>query len=511
MKQLAKILLVILSVVLLLLSGMVIVFYEYINRLFNFLTFEQIIFNFIHLKGSNVNNLDDFFFTSITSVFAMSFSLIFLYIFIRSLVIQKRKYKKLISTRSLLIFSLLIFSLSFSFVFIKTGGIEYLKNKNRDSYLFEKYYIDGQTIDLSFPKNKRNLIYIIVESLESSNVSKANGGAKKESSIPYLEKIALDNINFSNNDKIGGARQVSGTGWTIAGMISHTAGIPFKVNIEHNSYKGFSHYLAGAYTLGNVLEDNGYDNYIMLGSNAEFAGRDEYFSQHGNYEIMDYYWAIDKGLIPDDYLEWWGYEDNKLFEFAKDELSKISKNKKPFNFVILTADTHFFDGYIDESCRDDLPFKNEYENSYYCEDKMINSFISWIKEQKFYSNTTIVITGDHLTMQSDIYKGVSSKYERRVYNAFINSYNENIDNIKNREFTTMDMYPTILSSLGVNIEGERIGLGTNLFSGKKTLLEELGYNELNSQIKMNSNYYNTNILYDSYDEVKDKYKTKNSK
>ena len=33
----------------------------------------------------------------------------------------------------------------------------------------------------------------------------------------------------------------------------------------------------------------------------------------------------------------------------------------------------------------------------------------------------------------------------------------------------MDMFPTILASLGAQIEGDRLGIGTNLFSNKTML------------------------------------------
>ena len=36
------------------------------------------------------------------------------------------------------------------------------------------------------------------------------------------------------------------------------------------------------------LKDNGYNNYLMIGSDSEFGGRKAYFSTHG-YEISDYY------------------------------------------------------------------------------------------------------------------------------------------------------------------------------------------------------------------------------
>ena len=64
---------------------------------------------------------------------------------------------------------------------------------------------------------------------------------------------------------------------------------------------------------------------------------------------------------------------------------------------------------------------------------------------------------------------------RTTYNVFINVPKNNI-NTKNRKFTQMDMFPTTISAIGGKIEGERLSLGTNLFSNKKTLVERDGYN-----------------------------------
>ena len=36
------------------------------------------------------------------------------------------------------------------------------------------------------------------------------------------------------------------------------------------------------------------------------------------------------------------------------------------------------------------------------------------------------------------------------------------------------MFPTALSAIGAEIEGDRLGLGTDLFSATPTLCEELG-------------------------------------
>ena len=56
------------------------------------------------------------------------------------------------------------------------------------------------------------------------------------------------------------------------------------------------------------------------------------------------------------------------------------------------------------------------------------------------------------------------------------------------------MFPTTLASLGVEIEGNKLGLGVNLFSKEKTLLEKLSFKYLNNELTKNSIYYNENIL-----------------
>lgn len=376
---------------------------------------------------------------------------------------------------------------------------EYIKFQISSSKIFEEYYVDSSKAKIESPENKKNLIYIYVESLESTNVSKENGGAQEISYIPELESIANDNINFSNTDKIGGALNVYGTGWTAAALVSYTSGTPLKVPIDGNGYDNYGSFLDGVYSLGEVLESNGYKNYFMLGSDAKFGGRKIYFKSHGNYEIMDYKWAKKEKLIKKNYKEWWGFEDKKLYEYAKDKLTSISKNDEPFNFTMLTADTHFVDGYLDKSC--DEPFDSQYANVFHCTDRMLGEFINWIKKQDFYDNTVIIIVGDHLTMQNSFYENIDYEYTRTVYNAIINSDIET-KNTKNRLFSTMDMYPTTLASLGFKIKGDRLGLGTNLFSKKQTLIEELGYDYFDDELKKNSKFYNKYLLGNDYYEMK---------
>lgn len=79
--------------------------------------------------------------------------------------------------------------------------------------------------------------------------------------------------------------------------------------------------------------------------------------------------------------------------------------------------------------------KKNIENVISCNDQMISNFIDWIKNQDFYNDTTIIIVGDHLNMDSSF---IESENERYVYNTIINSSIEPI-NEKKRTFNTLDM------------------------------------------------------------------------
>ena len=56
------------------------------------------------------------------------------------------------------------------------------------------------------------------------------------------------------------------------------------------------------------------------------------------------------------------------------------------------------------------------------------------------------------------------------------------------------MYPTILASMGVQVEGDRLGLGTNLFSNKPTLIERDGLKVVGEGFEGKSNFFNNTFV-----------------
>lgn len=350
--------------------------------------------------------------------------------------------------------------------------------------LYEKYYRDPHQVALEFTE-KRNLIHIYLESVENTYASYNQGGQFDRNYIPELSQLSKQYINFSHHQKMGGAKTVEGTQWTIASMVAQDAGIPLFININ-KKYDQHSSYLPGCVTIGEILKEQGYVTELLQGSNADFGCTSNFYRQHGNFYIADYDEMKKSGRLPEDYMVFWGFEDKKLFTFAKEDLTRLAKEKQPFYLEMVTIDTHTPDGYVCEDCRHE--YSKQYANVIACQSRQVASFVRWCQKQPWYDNTTIVITGDHNSMSEKFFKNLDANYVRTPYNCFINSAVQP-SNPKNRDFALFDFFPTILASIGVKIEGERLGLGTNLFSDKKTVMEEIGYRQLNREVVKRSKIY----------------------
>ena len=370
--------------------------------------------------------------------------------------------------------------------------------------LIEEEYVDPRSVQIVFPEEKRNLITIYVESAETTSMDKANGGIFDVNYMPEMTRIARENISFSHSDKLEGAAIAPACGWTIAGLVAETSGLPLRLYVEQGGREGadnrmdkFSVFMPGATTLGDILKQEGYRTMFMCGSDLTFGGRRVFYTEHGDYEVCDLLEAWKRGRIPEDYYVHWGFEDEKLYEWAKEELLLLAEGEEPFHFSMLTADTHSPEGYICRLCPD--VYEKELENAMLCTSKQLDDFLTWCSEQSFYGQTTIVVLGDHASMapgfyQKEVLDTHSGNIDRKVYNAFINADAEPVRE-EYRLFTTLDFFPTTLAAMGVKIEGERLGIGTNLFSGEQTLAEKYGYDDLFGELEKYSVFYNEMIMF----------------
>ncbi len=393
--------------------------------------------------------------------------------------------------KHILLFTVVVFIASLLICSMQVHLFSFMKAESRESDFIQSQYVRPDRSILHFPAKKRNLIYIFLESMESTFADPSAGDMITDCYIPELAALADGNLNFSHTEGLGGALSYAGTTWTAAAMVAQTAGVPVKVALEADAYGAGDAFLPGAVSIGQILEEQGYRQVLLLGSNAVFHGREVYFTEHGNYEILDTDALKKANRLPEDYEVWWGFEDERLFSFAREELTRLAESETPFNFTMLTADTHFPDGYPCRLCEDtyDIP----YANVLACSSRQVADFVFWIREQPFYENTTIIISGDHLTMDGGFMEDIDPDYTRSVYNCIIHAAAEPVRQ-KNRRFGTFDLFPTTLAALGVKIDGDRLALGTNLFSDRATLTEQFGYEFLAEELQKQSAFYDSELL-----------------
>jgi phosphoglycerol transferase len=189
--------------------------------------------------------------------------------------------------------------------------------------------------------------------------------------------------------------------------------------------------------------------------------------------------------------------DDRTYDFFKEKITELPADK-PFFAVMATIETHFGQ----TLSHSQKLFPTEAENTIHHASYLAGSFLEWVREQPFGKNTTVVFIGDHLMMRVGGRKNPGSRRlfkkippdSRFIFNAFINTRRKAPD--KERRFTQVDIFPTLVEALGYEIEGSRLGLGTSLFSKRKTLIEELGKTEMENELKKK------NLLYDALWESK---------
>lgn len=184
-----------------------------------------------NLSGSNADVVFTYIDGPLIHIFFIRISLFILqhkiiFLFLKRKINRKTflvKYTAPILSTFILCFSL--------FLSLNQVGIAQVTTYFKKSSLIEKEYADPTKVKMKFPEKPRNLVYIFVESLETSYTSKALGGALENNLLNELTQVIDDEtvVNFSNTSKLGGALQLPGKEYTVAGIVSQTSGMPLKV------------------------------------------------------------------------------------------------------------------------------------------------------------------------------------------------------------------------------------------------------------------------------------------
>ena len=492
----------IIGAVLILITTAVFCLAKFLSDRFNGMDFETILFTIRFSNG--VSNSDLYLFAAKYILFAAVAGYIVYRIYSRNVRLESAvfrspdrsvsctvKYGRPIRVLSVALI-VLLFPASFAALANETNFFHYLDMKSKVSTIYEDHYVKPDDSVISFPQKKRNLIYIYLEAMETAYTSEERGGAQKIDYIPELMDLEEKNLSFSNSEGPGGPSVFfPNIEHTMGSTVAQTGGVALKtiMNDNPNEMDKYNAFLPSMRRLEDVLHENGYEQLYLRGEDTHFAAYDQYVGRYDDSNIFDVNTAKEQGLIPEDYSVSWGMEDEKVFRFAREKISSLAKGDKPFFVTLYTADTHSPEGgYRCRLC--DKNIENDFLAAVRCSSRQVSDFIEWIKRQDFYENTTIIMLGDHLGIHGDNTGiEISDSYKRTTYNCIINAAKEPVKE-KNRIFCSLDMFPTTLSAIGCEIKGDRLGLGTDLFSKTPTLCEELGTDKYIDQLERNSDFYN---------------------
>ncbi|QOG11576.1 sulfatase-like hydrolase/transferase [Arcobacter sp. FWKO B] len=297
---------------------------------------------------------------------------------------------------------------------------------------------------------QKNIVYIYAESLERTYFD----SLLFPDLVPNLDSIIKKNgIDFSD------IRQVYGTWFTIAGIVSSQCGIPLLTTSHGNSMSGIDQFYPKAVCLGDVLKKDGYYLSFIQGARLSFGGKNKFFSTH-KFDEMKGYDEFVGNLEDKSYQHGWGLYDDITLQNAYDEFEKLSLTQDKFALFTLTLDTHHPNGHLSNSCSDNLYLDgtNEILNTVKCSDKLISEFINKIQNSKYANNTLIVISSDHLAMRNTASEMLKDVFDRTNLFVVLDPSNKQYKNIE-KTGTMFDVASTLLGFIGIDTD---LGLGRNL-------------------------------------------------
>ncbi|GMO65439.1 MAG: hypothetical protein Ta2D_11810 [Rickettsiales bacterium] len=200
-----------------------------------------------------------------------------------------------------------------------------------------------------------------------------------------LQELAKNNLYYSN------AIQFKKQTGTMMGMFVTQCGT------EMLFFPVINNILADGKTtnmvcLGDVLHKAGYKQYYYGGADSELFNKKNLFYLHGTDEV--YGREELKAANPDLKMSIWGIYDYDLFEILKKKYVEYEKKGEPFTLTAITTSTHNPDGVFDARCKNTHP-DNQMINAIECTSFLVNDFINFLKKQKHFDDTLIILLPDH--------------------------------------------------------------------------------------------------------------------
>ncbi|SIQ55440.1 phosphoglycerol transferase [Rhizobium sp. RU33A] len=316
----------------------------------------------------------------------------------------------------------------------------------------------------------KNLVHIFVESAELTLWDEERFG---DVARP-LKNLSTRAWSAEN------VKQVELTGWTLAGHVASTCGVPLlSLGVIHrNSFDLVDEILPGAECLGDILKRNGYTNVFLKGASLDFAGTRGFAANHGYERLLGFDELHHRfpGRV-----NLWGLHDEDMLQVAYEQVSELDKQSAPYSLMLTTLGGHAPTGLISPSC-EALPFVSRQPNdtlkAFACTNWLVERFVDRLERDGLLKNTIVVIQSDHLAMRNEVYGDLQASDRRNMFMVLGTEHRDTVS----KPASTIDLFPTILASMGIPVPDGLAGLGVDLRGEMSTLLEKLGTDEFNRAI-----------------------------
>jgi len=311
-----------------------------------------------------------------------------------------------------------------------------------------------ESFDQPVDSVKKNVILVIVESLESFPIGKKLEG---QEITPYLNQVIKGRNSFYaphlvpqvNIGHSSDTQLIFNTGM----LPPHNGAACFKY--QHNTYN----------TLAKALHNIGYTSHTLLGGNGSFWNQGVMTRTLGYDELI----AIEQYKNDESYD--FGLTDST---FLAQSAEKISQFKSPFLAQLITLSSH--DPYVllnhriylkvPKNCPDEL---GRYLNAIRYVDKCLGSFIADLQKNGILDKSILVISGDHDGTKQQPKQWKS--FARKEWNTEIGMtpliiLNATKKHVYKPIVGQIDVYPTLVDILGLKNYGWH-GLGQSILSKNK--------------------------------------------
>ncbi len=330
---------------------------------------------------------------------------------------------------------------------------------------FYTYFEDRAAVvdadEVAFEGARRNLILIIVESMESV----VNDAAVFNPPLmPAAQALERENSAFS------GHRETVGVQGSISSFFAMMTGVPL-VSSSHLRVWGNTEaedepefVKTGVLPAQHDLQKK--SHFFKAGRAEDLEGRTGNWNDDGHN---------------------WGVYDSYLYARSRDVLAEAAAAGEPFVHIIQTVDTHL-PGFYEPG----MPAPHgDIRDSFRQADVLLKDHLDWIRAQSFFEDTVVVVAGDHLLALSEVGGIALPPVEGRgIAVVFLNAAQTAPPRGTRRLFGTWDVAPTILEAMGARLPGNRLGLGTSLFADRETLFEKEGVAFHEEMIRKRSRLYN---------------------